>query len=199
VKNLSHNASFESFDKDAPSKPGAKQLGWRTTDSAPGNGSSWPFRISVSGRRICSATLPGSQRRRPKSASCRASLVFLPKYSPDLNPIGQVFAKFKTLLRKAEARSYEAISGACGEILAQYPPAECAAYLKNAGYAQSQNGYSSPERMNVGRHSTQLKSMEPPSGQSGPSTARPDRKGLPHLALAHRRDSIAIARERSIQ
>jgi transposase len=64
-----------------------------------------------------------------------ARLVFLPKYSPDLNPIEQVFAKFKTLLRKAGARSYEAISDACGEILAQYPPAECAAYLKNAGYA----------------------------------------------------------------
>ena len=64
-----------------------------------------------------------------------ARLVFLPKYSPDLNPIEQVFAKFKTLLRKAGARTYEAISDACGKILAQYPPAECAAYLKNAGYA----------------------------------------------------------------
>ena len=51
-----------------------------------------------------------------------ARLVFLPKYSPDLNPIEQVFAKFKTLLRKAEARSYEAISDASGKILAQYPP-----------------------------------------------------------------------------
>ena len=37
-----------------------------------------------------------------------ARLVFLPKYSPDLNPIEQVFAKFKTLLRKVGARSYEA-------------------------------------------------------------------------------------------
>ena len=63
-----------------------------------------------------------------------ARLVFLPKYSPDLNPIEQVFAKFKTLLRNAEARSYEAISDASGKILAQYPPAECAAYIKNAGY-----------------------------------------------------------------
>ena len=62
-------------------------------------------------------------------------LVFLPKYSPDLNPIEQVLAKFKTLLRKVGARSYEAISDACGEILAQYPTAECAAYFKNAGYA----------------------------------------------------------------
>jgi transposase len=61
--------------------------------------------------------------------------VFLPKYSPDLNPIEQVFANFRTLLRKAEARTYEAVSQACGQILAQYSPAECAAYLKNAGYA----------------------------------------------------------------
>ena len=64
-----------------------------------------------------------------------ARLVFLPKYSPDLNPIEQVFAKFKTLLRNAEARSYEAISHACGKILTHYPPPECAAYLKNARYA----------------------------------------------------------------
>jgi transposase len=39
-----------------------------------------------------------------------ARLVFLPKYSPDLNPIEQVFAKFKTMLRKAGVRSYEAVS-----------------------------------------------------------------------------------------
>ncbi len=64
-----------------------------------------------------------------------ARLVFLPKYSPALNPVEQVFAKFKTRLRRAGARSYEAISDACGKILAQYPPGECAAYLKNAGYA----------------------------------------------------------------
>jgi transposase len=72
-------------------------------------------------------------RKAVKAAGAR--LVFLPKYSPDLNPIEQVFAKFKTLLRKAAARTYKAISDACGKILAQYPPAECAAYLKNAGYA----------------------------------------------------------------
>ena len=51
-----------------------------------------------------------------------ARLVFLPKYSPDLNPIEQVFAKFKTLLRKVGARSYEAICQACGEILAHTRP-----------------------------------------------------------------------------
>ncbi|MGA2045977.1 MAG: IS630 family transposase [Roseiarcus sp.] len=64
-----------------------------------------------------------------------ARLVFLPKYSPDLNPIEQVFAKFKTLLRKVGARSYEAVSQACAQILTQYPPEECAAYIRNAGYA----------------------------------------------------------------
>ena len=44
-----------------------------------------------------------------------ARLVFLPKYSPDLNPIEQVFAKFKTLLRKLGARTYEAISDAAAK------------------------------------------------------------------------------------
>lgn len=64
-----------------------------------------------------------------------ARLVFLPKYSPDLTPIEQLFAKLKTLPRKAGARSYEAARQASAQILAQYPPEECAAYLKNAGYA----------------------------------------------------------------
>ena len=64
-----------------------------------------------------------------------ARLVFLPKYSPNLNPIEQVFAKFKTLLRKAEARTYDAVADPSAAILAQYPPEECAAYVRNAGYA----------------------------------------------------------------
>ena len=64
-----------------------------------------------------------------------ARLVFLPKYSPDLNPIEQVFAKFKTLLRKAGARTYDAVADATAAILSQYAPQECAAYVRNAGYA----------------------------------------------------------------
>ena len=64
-----------------------------------------------------------------------ARLVFLPKYLPDLNPIEQVFAKFKTLLRKAEARTYDAVANASAAILAQYPAEVCAAYVRNAGYA----------------------------------------------------------------
>ena len=63
-----------------------------------------------------------------------ARLVFLPKYSPTSTRSSRSSPSSRTLLRKAEARSYEAISDASGKILAQYPPAECAAYLKNAGY-----------------------------------------------------------------
>jgi putative transposase len=64
-----------------------------------------------------------------------ARLVFLPKYSPELNPIEQVFANFKTLLRKVEARTYDAVADASAAILAQYPPEECAASVRNAGHA----------------------------------------------------------------
>jgi transposase len=65
-----------------------------------------------------------------------ARLVFLPKYSPDLNPIEQVFAELKTFLRKAAARTIEAISDAVAQILTTYSQTECANYLKDAGYAK---------------------------------------------------------------
>ena len=64
-----------------------------------------------------------------------ARIVFLPKYSPDLNPIEQAFAKLKHGLRKAKARTYDAISAATADILKCFPASECAAYLRNAGYA----------------------------------------------------------------
>ena len=64
-----------------------------------------------------------------------ARLVFLPKYSPDLNPIEQVFAKVKNPAAKSGSPNYEAISAAFGEILKRFPASECAAYLRNAGYA----------------------------------------------------------------
>jgi transposase len=69
--------------------------------------------------------------------SAGAKLIFLPKYSPDLNPIEQVFAKLKHLLRKAAARTVEAICVAAGQLLATFKPHECANYFKNAGYAPS--------------------------------------------------------------
>lgn len=64
-----------------------------------------------------------------------AKLFFLPKYSPDLNPIEQLFAKLKHLLRKAAARTVEAVCAAVGMILRTFTPDECANYFKNAGYA----------------------------------------------------------------
>jgi transposase len=64
-----------------------------------------------------------------------AKLFFLPPYSPDLNPIEQVFAKLKTLLRKAAERSVEATWKRIGTLLQSFTPAECANYLRNAGYA----------------------------------------------------------------
>ena len=66
--------------------------------------------------------------------SAGAKLFFLPKYSPDLNPIEQVFAKLKHLLRKAAARTLETICAAIGQLLGAFTPQECANYLGNAGY-----------------------------------------------------------------
>ena len=66
--------------------------------------------------------------------STGAKLFFLPKYSPDLNPIEQVFAKLKHLLRKAAARTVEAVCAAIAEILAAYTPAQCTNYFRNSGY-----------------------------------------------------------------
>ncbi len=64
-----------------------------------------------------------------------ARLVFLPPYSPDLNPIEQVFAKLKILLRKAEERTIEGVWRRIGSLLQHFTPQECANYLRNAGYA----------------------------------------------------------------
>jgi transposase len=64
-----------------------------------------------------------------------AKLFFLPPYSPDLNPIEQVFAKLKTLLRKAAERTVEATWKRIGALLECFTPQECANYLVNAGYA----------------------------------------------------------------
>jgi transposase len=63
-----------------------------------------------------------------------ASLVYLPPYSPDLNPIEQAFAKLKALLRKIAARTVGALWDALGNLLDRFTPQECANYLVNAGY-----------------------------------------------------------------
>lgn len=65
-----------------------------------------------------------------------ARLFFLPKYSPDLNPIEQFFAKLKHWLRKAAKRSTDAVCNAIGHILETVSATECSNYFENAGYAQ---------------------------------------------------------------
>ena len=63
-----------------------------------------------------------------------AHLIFLPPYSPDLNPIEQVFAKLKHLMRKAQPREVEATWRRAGQLLDRFSPSECANYLANSGY-----------------------------------------------------------------
>jgi transposase len=74
----------------------------------------------------------------PRAAQALAErgawFLFLPKYSPDLNPIEMAFAKLKTLLRKAKARTYDALWRAIGDICGLFEPQECWNYLKEAGY-----------------------------------------------------------------
>jgi transposase len=80
----------------------------------------------------------GSHKGRAVRALIRAAgakLFFLPKYSPDLNPIEQVFAKLKHLLRKAAARTIEAVCTAIGELLGLFTPEECTNYFRSSGYA----------------------------------------------------------------
>jgi transposase len=66
-----------------------------------------------------------------------ARLFFLPPYSPDLNPIEQVFSKLKTLLRKADERTVTATWQRIGKLLDEFTPQECANYLANSGYASA--------------------------------------------------------------
>ena len=64
-----------------------------------------------------------------------AKLFFLPPYSPDLNPIEQVFAKLKSFLRTAAQTTVTGVTDAIADALDAFTPAECANYLRNAGYA----------------------------------------------------------------
>lgn len=66
-----------------------------------------------------------------------AKLFILPPYSPDLNPIEMVFAKLKTLLRKAAARTEPGVLNALRQILDNFTQTECSNYLRHAGYVSS--------------------------------------------------------------
>jgi transposase len=63
-----------------------------------------------------------------------AHLLFLPAYSPDLNPIEQAFSKFKELMRKAEERTIDGLWRAAGKLIPSFNAHECTNYFKNAGY-----------------------------------------------------------------
>lgn len=69
--------------------------------------------------------------------SVGARLLFLPPYSPDLNPIEQVFAKLKHFMRKAAERTAEETWKRAGTLLDLFKPDECARYLANSGYVQT--------------------------------------------------------------
>jgi transposase len=80
----------------------------------------------------------GSHKGRAARAAIRkigAHMIFLPPYSPDLNPIEQCFAKTKHLLREAETRTQHSLLEAIRQISDTFTPTECAKYLANSGYA----------------------------------------------------------------
>jgi putative transposase len=78
-----------------------------------------------------------AQAIRTAIRSVGARLLFLPPYSPDLNPIEQVFSKVKHTLRKAMGRSIEAVEQAIANVLPQITKQECQNYIVNAGYASA--------------------------------------------------------------
>jgi transposase len=70
-------------------------------------------------------------------AAAGASILYLPPYSPDLNPIEQMFAKLKALLRKASARTRETLWTIIGQLLHTFSPVACQNDLANSRYASN--------------------------------------------------------------
>ena len=70
-----------------------------------------------------------------EAAGCR--LLYLPPYSPDLNPIELAFAKLKRLLRSDGHRAVPTLMTFLGSVGRAFRPAECAAYIRHCGYGQS--------------------------------------------------------------
>lgn len=91
------------------------------------------FDPAISSSRITSAAT-GAKQFRQLIRSIGTKLFFLPKYSPDLNPIEQAFAKLKRLLHKVAARTVDAVCAAIGYALDAFTSEECANYLENSGY-----------------------------------------------------------------
>jgi transposase len=78
-----------------------------------------------------------AQQVRRAILAAGAKLAFLPPYSPDFNPIEQVFAKVKHWLRMAQARSIDAIHDNVGRLVSAISQNECANYFRNAGYVST--------------------------------------------------------------
>jgi transposase len=73
-------------------------------------------------------------RVRAVLARCRVAYLYLPPYSPDLNPIENAFSKLKRLVRGAAERTVEGLWSAIGRLIDQVRPAECRNYIRHAGY-----------------------------------------------------------------
>jgi transposase len=80
--------------------------------------------------------LPAHKGARVRQAieACGATLLYLPAYSPDLNPIENAFAKLKAIVRKAAARTFDALENATAKAINLFRPEECANFFINAGY-----------------------------------------------------------------
>lgn len=74
---------------------------------------------------------------KPAIEAAGAALRYLPPYSPDFNPIEQVFAKLKAMLRSAQARTMETLWDTIGSLLDRFPAEECKRYIRHCGYCQS--------------------------------------------------------------
>ena len=70
-------------------------------------------------------------------AAAGAAVLYLPPYSPDLNPIEQAIAKIKAKLRKAKERTIDDLYHRIGDIVQRFDPAECRHYFRNSGYASA--------------------------------------------------------------
>lgn len=78
-----------------------------------------------------------AQTARDAIQACGAELLFLPAYSPDLNPIEPVLATLKAPLRKAKERTVDGLWNKIGELIGAFAPEECANHFRNAGYDPS--------------------------------------------------------------
>jgi transposase len=70
--------------------------------------------------------------------SVGADVLYLPPYSPDLNPIEKLFAKLKTLLRTHAERTVETLWKRAGQLLDEFSPQECLNYIRSSGYTADQ-------------------------------------------------------------